>query len=540
MKLKSYYSDTVEAAVRLASVELGADAVFLGSRKNESQSGGRYEVTFAVLDRKADSYGGDAAAPSRPPAKRAAASRSVREIRQSAPEEQVERPLGQQDGSTSRESDLGSLEAAETLELTAGLANDGVEEQSVTRQEPAAAAVAMAQRDGGPKAGAAVPNHGGDKRRPDTLVALSGGESSASRTVPAATPARVPLFGFAAASLPSEETASSPAGTQARAGAPGLWVTPETSPPDELRDSVARLSRDVEQLRSWLQNQFRSEQAVLLPSGELLTHPVLAEVYFYLLGNDVDAALAAQLVSALRPAVEQGADRERVRELLALRLQALFRTANGLGETGRGPRVAAVVGPAGAGKTTALAKLAIRFGVAERRRVHLLTVDPLRVGAVEQLQAYAGLLEMPLTPVSDLALLPRLLSQLSQGAERPDLVLIDTPGYGPAEIEQANRLADCLSQVRDLDVHLVLSLTAKPRDLRRGVEQYRAFRPAKLLFARLDETDSYGPMLNESVRERLPLSFLSTGQRVPDDLAPATEARLIDLMLNKSMAGHLS
>jgi flagellar biosynthesis protein FlhF len=296
----------------------------------------------------------------------------------------------------------------------------------------------------------------------------------------------------------------------------------------------------VEQLRSWLQTQFRSEQVVLLPSGELLTHPVLAEVYFYLLGNDVDAPLAAQLVAALRPAAEEGADHERLRELLALRLQALFRTANGLGEPGLEPRVAAVVGPAGAGKTTALAKLAIRFAVGERKRVHLLTVDPLRVGAVEQLQAYAALLDMPLTPVSDLALLPRLVSQLSQRAERPDLILIDTPGYGPAESEQAERLADCLLQVRGLDVHLVLSLTAKPRDLRRGFEQYRFFQPAKLLFARLDETDSYGPILNESVRTRLPLSFLSTGQRVPDDLTPATEARLIDLMLNKAWQGPLS
>ncbi len=542
MKLKSYYSDTVEAAVRLASVELGAEAVFLGSKKTGSLSEGRYEVTFALLDRKSEANAVGVSTSPDAQSSPAAPPPTPQEIWQGASAEQIESLLAQQGGAVSRAGygqshwrefvDSKRKDEAETLELAAVSASAEIVDPSSRRRSPTGLAVSAAPGPSGVGEATSVNDHGAKRQRDESVAGVSGG-SPVSQHFMAAAPVRTPLFGFAATVRSSEKTISSPKKTQAQGPATGSWAMPEVHGSD-LRDSVASLSRDVERLRLWLQNQFRSEQAVLLPSGELLTDPVLAEVYFYLLGNDIDAALAAQLVSVLRPAVEQGASRGRVRELLALRLQALFRTANGLGETGAGPRVAALVGPAGAGKTTALAKLAVRFGIGGPKRVHLLTVDPVRVGAVEQLQAYAGLLDMPLTPVSDLTLLPRLLSQLSQSSERPELVLIDTPGYGTGESERADHLADALSQVGGLDVHLVLNLTARPRDLRRGVEQYRVFRPAKLLFAKLDETDSYGPILNESVRTRLPLSFLSTGQRVPDDLTPATEERLIDLMLNKA------
>ena len=122
-----------------------------------------------------------------------------------------------------------------------------------------------------------------------------------------------------------------------------------------------------------------------------------------------------------------------------------------------------------------------------------------------------------------------------QDEEPPDLILIDTPGYGPAEWEQARRLAKVLIQLESVDIHLVLGATAKPSDLRRNIENFRMFRPDKLLFTRLDETETFGSILNETARTRLPLSFFTNGQRVPEDLAPATAPFVLDLLLNKTV-----
>jgi flagellar biosynthesis protein FlhF len=211
-------------------------------------------------------------------------------------------------------------------------------------------------------------------------------------------------------------------------------------------------------------------------------------------------------------------------------MRARLKTNSELG--GGASAVVALVGPSGAGKTTAVAKLAFRCGLLRRRRVRLFSVDQLRIGAVEPLQAYAELMNTPLQVVDDFNKLGQELARPSPGeGGRPELVLIDTPGYGRREWERARRLAAAFLARGGVDVHLVLDLRTKNEDLRRTVERFGVFRPAKLLFTRLDETTTFGTMLNETVRSGLPLSFVSVGQRVPEDLVPAGEPELLKLLL---------
>ena len=186
-------------------------------------------------------------------------------------------------------------------------------------------------------------------------------------------------------------------------------------------------------------------------------------------------------------------------------------------------RVAALVGPPGAGKTTTLIKLAITQGLAARRQIRLISTDHYRIAAAAQLQTYAEILGAPFT----LAETSTALAHAIAAAPSDALVLIDTPGFTGVSLEESGGdLAAFLRGRQDIDTHLVLTAAMRLADLRRTVDLFRAFSPAKLLFTRLDETDSTAALFSEAGRTGMPLSFFATGQLVPEDLESATKERV--------------
>jgi flagellar biosynthesis protein FlhF len=110
-----------------------------------------------------------------------------------------------------------------------------------------------------------------------------------------------------------------------------------------------------------------------------------------------------------------------------------------------------------------------------------------------------------------------------------DLILIDTPGLSRNEME--DDLAHAFTKAKTIDIHLVLAASMRSRDLARAAEQYLIFKPDKLLFTKLDETETYGPLVSQSVRLNVPISFLAAGQRIPEDIAPATQDTVLSLLI---------
>jgi flagellar biosynthesis protein FlhF len=193
-------------------------------------------------------------------------------------------------------------------------------------------------------------------------------------------------------------------------------------------------------------------------------------------------------------------------------------------------RITALVGPPGAGKTSALVKLAVMRGLAAQRPVRLLSIDHYRIAAAEQLRTYATILSVPFT----LAETTVALAQAIDAAPKETLLLIDTPGYTAASLEESGQdLAAFLRGRRDIDTHLVLTASMRQADLQRTVDLFQAFQPAKLLFTRLDETDSTGAMFCEAARTGKALSFLSTGQVIPEDMEPATKTRITGFLVRE-------
>ena len=209
------------------------------------------------------------------------------------------------------------------------------------------------------------------------------------------------------------------------------------------------------------------------------------------------------------------------------RLDDLFRVDASLGMSGAARRVVALVGPPGVGKTTTLVKLAARYGLAGRKSTQLLTADVFRIAAADQLRTLAAILGLP-CEVSDT---PLALAQLLDEQKSKDLVLIDTPGFSFREMDDAEELAMLLASHPEVDTQLVLSASMKPSDMSRVFDSYAVFQPSKLIFTRIDETAQYGALVSEAARRNLPVSFLSTGQQIPDDLEEATVRRLTDLVL---------
>jgi flagellar biosynthesis protein FlhF len=244
-----------------------------------------------------------------------------------------------------------------------------------------------------------------------------------------------------------------------------------------------------------------------------------------LVRNEVEPELVGEIVVRLRAL---GPELSAAELALAMRAEVAGRLKVDatLGRPEGRPRIVALTGPCASGKTTTLVKLAVRYGLGMHRPVHILSMDSYRVAASEQLRSYAAILGIGFQALETSAALAQALEEHSN----KDLVLIDTPGYGPRDIDDAQDLARFLASRQDIDTHLVLTASMRSADLSRVVDRFEVFRPAKLLFAKLDETGTFGPILNQVVRTGKPVSFLAAGQQIPEDLEPASAERVVDLL----------
>jgi flagellar biosynthesis protein FlhF len=325
--------------------------------------------------------------------------------------------------------------------------------------------------------------------------------------------------------MPSEVAVEIAASNPMPAGASASGFTTPAGPSPALQ---ARFGEQLSRLHAMVETLSRQGRIDhLLPElpGELVP------IYSQLVEADIPEVLARRLMRHVAETLEpdQFEQAESIRGALCEAVAQCIPVAPPIQSVVGVRRVVALVGPTGVGKTTTVAKLAANFKLAHGVRVGLLTVDTYRIAAVEQLKTYAEIIDLPLGVVNDPSEMTRALDELGD----VDLVFIDTAGRSPRDEVKIRELNAFLLQARPDEVHLVLSAVAGQRSLRAAVERFAMVQVDRLIVTKLDEADSLGGVLAVLGLSSRPVSYLTTGQAVPDDIEPADRMRLARLILKQ-------
>ncbi len=296
--------------------------------------------------------------------------------------------------------------------------------------------------------------------------------------------------------------------------------------PVAIADSAATQMQEIHKMVSTLFG--RHAEPTQSPAGEADLPPQLLALKEHLLEQDVEKSIASELMQQLQdslanqPALDDGALRARLTDLIADRITiAPSRT------TANGQRIIALIGPTGVGKTTTVAKLAANFRLREHKKVALITIDTYRIAAVDQLRTYAEIIEVPIKAVFTPGELHSAVRQFSQ----VDVILIDTAGRSQNDELRLEDLRKFLDAVGCTEVHLVLSAAGNPRVARSALKRFGPIGANRILVTKLDEAETFGMILNLASATDAGVSCVTTGQDVPDDIAPADASRLAECIM---------
>jgi len=347
------------------------------------------------------------------------------------------------------------------------------------------------------------------------------------------------LPGQAAASKPRLHVKpTGPAYPEAGSAAPA--DTPDSvPPPGEVAHELADLRRQIETVKRSMNRQQRAGT----PPQETPSRAV-ENICARLMAADISEDLAQEIAEAVELqafAWKQSPTRaardfemipsETLELALSAELARRFQVSPELGKPGGKQKIVMFTGPAGAGKTTSLIKLALRCGLQARLPLHILSLDTLRVGGWEHLAAYARIAGLGFDAVHNLNSLDQILAEHAG----KKLILIDTPGFGPADADDLSDLAAWVRQSSLIDVQLVLPATLRLAVANRITERFSVLKPSKLLLTRADEAESTGILVDLAIRSGLPLSYISNGQTIPEDIEQPSKADMLACLSNRAL-----
>jgi len=264
----------------------------------------------------------------------------------------------------------------------------------------------------------------------------------------------------------------------------------------------------------------------------LQAYPEILAFHQHLAGRGLSAPVLERWLERVRLLLAE--NREGQEEVGMRALQSLFCITSWRAPGSRRPLCRVLVGTSGVGKTTTLAKLAVKAALVEGRPVGLISLDHARLGALEQLAAFARLADLPLYAATSRAELARILETFRDCEE----VFIDTPGLNPCRPELGSELQRLLGGL-PVECHLLVSAGASEPHLSATFRALRFLPLASLMITKVDETRDLTGCLHQVLHRGLSLSYLTTGPRVPEDLEPATPARLAALLVGPWREGPL-
>lgn len=345
-----------------------------------------------------------------------------------------------------------------------------------------------------------------------------------------------------------------PAAPKVGGGAPGgsggashpLATRVKPAPTDDaamhaLRDELGSIRRMV--------GQILTQSRATAPFGGIslvgLGEPLL-DLSMRLQDAGVRPEIGESLIGKVRDELspDELADRDITRVCLVRHLAAMLacvgvmtkggpRTTANEGVATTRPLTIALVGPTGVGKTTTIAKLAAAYKLRHGQSVGLVTSDTYRIAAVEQLRTYASIINIPLK----VAMTPDEVRTACESLSECGVILIDTAGRSQHDSQRVEELGSFIRAAQPHETHLVLSAGQAEAVQMSAAERFAALGPTSLMFTKLDEAVSFGSLVNVVAKVGLRLSYLTTGQEVPDHIELAQGERLARLVVEGELRG---
>lgn len=298
-----------------------------------------------------------------------------------------------------------------------------------------------------------------------------------------------------------------------------------TEPPKQERSNTqeAKLSdelkKEIDDLKSLMQSMHRQTTQLhypdeLLPTIQFLKQQELSEELITVISDELFAHFKQQGTMS----------QKQMYEVVRLQLRKLLEQID-IGGLSYERKYINVLGPTGVGKTTTIAKMAARSVLEKKKKIGFITTDTYRIGAIEQLKTYAGLLQAPVEIVYNATDYEKAIQKFSH----LDLVFIDTAGRNYKEVKYVEDLQKLINFDKDIESYLVLSMTAKEKDMEAIVEQFAKLPIEKFIFTKIDETNSIGAMVNLMIKYNKGLAYYTNGQEVPEDIEEASIERLLHL-----------
>ena len=302
-------------------------------------------------------------------------------------------------------------------------------------------------------------------------------------------------------------------------------VTGDEMDKKQFKDRLDDLSERLEQKLSTIP---QNDSAKNIANSEEMNF--VRMIYTTLLKNDVHEKYVNQILDEVEKFIRPGNNVDLILPNIYQKLVLKFGQPKTIELAGKKPNVVFFIGPTGVGKTTTIAKIASKYKVEYNRKVAFITADTYRIAATEQLRVYANILDAPMSIVYS-------VEEINEAIEKYmdyDLIFVDTAGFSHKNEQQRTdmkKLLDGVNEEYRKEVYLVLSATTKYNDLMDIVDIYREISDYKLIFTKLDETSSYGNLLNIKLYADADLSYVTNGQNVPDDIEVFDTQKIVKQLL---------